>query len=93
MRINEISCVLLMLMGNKHSILAVNCYRMETEVRLWVVIQLFLIIPLLDWDTSSCMATHRRIHLKMEAGLPCGLEVIILLASLLPLDVVVSGLN
>lgn len=27
---NEISCVLVMLVGSKHSVLAVSCYRVET---------------------------------------------------------------
>lgn len=30
MRMNEISCVLVMLVGRKHSVLAVSCYKVET---------------------------------------------------------------
>lgn len=37
----------------------------------------FFVTPLLEWDT--CTATPKRIHLKMEAGLHCSLEVIALL--------------
>lgn len=78
MKISEVSCVLLMLLDNEHSVLGVNCYRMNTGLTLWVVVQLFLITPLLGWDT--CIATHKRIHLKMEAGLHWSLEIIVLLA-------------
>jgi len=82
----------LMLMGNKHSVLAVSCYRMETRLSAGCDAA----VPhytLLDRDTSSCVATHRRIHLKIEAGLPCGAEIGILLASPLPFYMVVPGLN
>lgn len=78
LKISEVSCVLLMLMDNGHSVLAVNCYRMDTGLRLWVVVQIFLITPLLGWDT--CVATHKRIHLKMEEGLHWSLEIFVLLA-------------
>jgi len=33
-KINEISCILVMLIKNKHSFLVVSCYRMETVVRI-----------------------------------------------------------
>lgn len=82
-----------MLMGNEHSVLAVNCYRMKTGLRLWVMMQLFLMAPLLDWGTSSCIATHRKIHVKMETGLPCGLEVVMPVSSPLPLNVVLPSIT
>lgn len=42
MKIGEISYVLLMLMDNEHSVLSVNCYRMDTGLTQQVVIQFFL---------------------------------------------------
>lgn len=64
----SIKSVVLILMGNKHSLLVLNYYIIGTGVTLWVVIQVFLISPLLDWGTSSYLAAHRQSTSSWKQG-------------------------